>query len=151
MNFPKWLIVERAIIVLLVFTLVVRVIVYPPCLTPEPTTNPYDYRYFGGLETVIINCTWIGHPLANVTARLYTSNLTLINEERTSTNGLAIFNLTATDVFFVRLEYYAYFRAGGVEIYHRWLIFQGDSSSQDTFTLYLSLAPAIWPDEPPKL
>lgn len=160
LNLPKWLTGKRffyyCVFFVLAYNLGFGVCAYQTLtalsqtqVKTEPT--PYDYRHMGPLGVVIINCTWIGHPLANVTARLYTSNLTLVDEQVTNKSGLAAFTFPSVGTFFVRLEYHAYFKQGGVEIVHRWITVKGDPTSPDSFTLNWSIAPAIWPDEPPKL
>ena len=149
---------ENAVIIILLIALgisngawYVKSLPSKPSLPDDCFTNGnvYDCRRLSTFREVIVNVTnsALNAPLSNVTVQLYTFQLELLSQGATDDTGVYIVKFPSNDTFYVELTYWIYFRQGGIEKWHKWILFQANTNGDD-FTLGISLGPADWPTAP---
>jgi len=147
-----------AIIILLITLAVSNGAWYIKSLPSKPSPPPndcftngnvYDCRRLSTFREVIVNVTnyAVNAPLSNVTVQLYTFQLNLLSQGVTNSSGIYVVKFPSNDTFYVELTYWIYFRQGGIEKWHKWVLFQANTNGDD-FTLNMSLGPADWPTAP---
>jgi len=111
--------------------------------------NVYDCRRLSTFREAIVNVTNspLNVPLSNVTVQLYTFQLELLSQGATNSSGIYVVKFPSNGTFYIELTYWIYFRQGGIEKWHKWVLFQANTDGDD-FTLNMSLGPADWPTTP---
>ena len=119
-------------------------------IMPANIVHTVDYRKLGAIWLVKLNVTWNGEPLANVSLTILDSQLNRISENRTGESGLCTYRSTVNGSYYLMVEYWAYFRQGGVEIFRKWFIVTLGTSEKESssLTIPLQLSPEQWPLEP---
>ena len=119
-------------------------------LQPANVVHTIDYRKLGAVGFVKLNVTWNGEPLANVTFAILDSQLNRIFENKTDESGLCTYRSAVNGSYYLMVEYWAYFRQGGAEIFRKWFIVTLDTFEKEpsSLTVPLQLSPEQWPLEP---
>jgi len=125
---------------------------YAPNVNQGPVKigqSTWNYRTLGatyGNFTVTI--LWMDRPLENVSATLYDADLKALQPTQiTNSTGIITFIIDKDGEYYIKLEYWAYFKQGGIEIFKSWIMFIGQKGG-DTVLMNLNLYPGQWPDKP---
>lgn len=113
--------------------------------------NVEDCLGFSGVQTATVNVAnraLNNTPLPNATVQLYYFNMTLIDTQVTNSSGVITFNPPSNGTYYIETTFWNYFKQGGVEIYHGWILFLGEPNSGTFVDFSISLGPAIWASSP---
>jgi len=154
----------RSLIIWGIFIFIVLLILLPRIFPPsEPSVKKmgvatFHFREYGKFNEVMVNVTWLDKPLSNVSVTLFENEWTWakggrmreISVQVTNETGIAHFSIEKDGEYMLKLEYWAYFKQGGVEIVKNWILFTGKQGTDqhELLNIDIHMSPMKWPDEP---